>query len=194
MTRICLKCFCEKPFSYFQMRKEGYFRLACKECMSIHHQGYRKNNLEKIRAKRREAYNLNKADILEKNKAWKRANEERRRQYVLNREKMLRREKPGHALRKDIPRRILLALKGETKSASTLKLLGCSYEELRAHLQNQFRPGMTWETHGLWHIDHKRPCASFDLTDPAQQRECFHYTNLQPLWALENIQKSDKIT
>jgi hypothetical protein len=53
---------------------------------------------------------------------------------------------------------------------------------------------MTWENHGRygWHIDHIRPCASFDLADPEQQRKCFHYTNLQPLWASENMRKGDK--
>jgi hypothetical protein len=53
---------------------------------------------------------------------------------------------------------------------------------------------MTWENYGpVWHVDHIRPCASFDLTDPAQQRECFHFSNLQPLFAAENLAKGDKI-
>ena len=59
------------------------------------------------------------------------------------------------------------------------------------HLEAQFKPGMTWDNYGLkgWHVDHIRPCASFDLRDPEQQRRCFHYTNLQPLWAEENLKK-----
>ena len=54
---------------------------------------------------------------------------------------------------------------------------------------------MTWENHGRygWHIDHIMPCSSFDLTDPEQQKKCFHYTNLQPLWAHENMSKGAKI-
>lgn len=89
--------------------------------------------------------------------------------------------------------RMVHALKGRIKSASTLELLGCSAEQLKQHLEKQFQLGMTWETYGPtgWHIDHKKPCASFDLTDPAQQKECFHYSNLQPLWAVENIKKGD---
>jgi HNH endonuclease. len=53
---------------------------------------------------------------------------------------------------------------------------------------------MSWDNYGRdgWHIDHIRPCASFDLTDPEQQRQCFHYTNLQPLWAADNIRKGAK--
>ena len=78
------------------------------------------------------------------------------------------------------------------KAKSTLELIGCSISELRAHIEAQFKPGMTWANHGKWHIDHIRPCASFNLTDPEQQRQCFNYKNLQPLWAEENLRKSDK--
>lgn len=89
--------------------------------------------------------------------------------------------------------RVREVLRGEYKSARTLELLGCSFEESRRHIEKQFRPGMTWENYGpVWHIDHVRPCASFDLSDPVQQRECFHYSNLQPLFAQENREKSDK--
>ena len=54
---------------------------------------------------------------------------------------------------------------------------------------------MTWENHGIggWHVDHIRPCADFNLLDPEQQRQCFHFTNLQPLWAWQNLQKSDRM-
>ena len=71
--------------------------------------------------------------------------------------------------------------------------MGCTTDELVAHLEKQFTPGMTWDNWAYrgWHIDHIRPCASFDLADPEQQRECFHYTNLQPLWAVDNMRKSD---
>jgi hypothetical protein len=74
-------------------------------------------------------------------------------------------------------------------------VVGCSPAELKAHLESQFKEGMTWETHGRrgWHIDHILPCASFDLNNPEEQRICFHYKNLQPLWWYENISKSDKI-
>ena len=78
---------------------------------------------------------------------------------------------------------------GGSKGGMT-HLLGCSVDNLLKHLENQFIEGMTWDNHGDWHIDHIKPCVAFDLTDPEQQRECFHYTNLQPLWAEENLQKA----
>lgn len=79
------------------------------------------------------------------------------------------------------------------KSGRTITLIGCTAADLKTHLEAQFLPGMTWENHGKWHIDHIKPCASFDLTDPEQQRTCFHYTNLQPLWAADNIRKGARI-
>lgn len=82
---------------------------------------------------------------------------------------------------------------GGKKAAKTETLLGCTVVEAREYLESLFLPGMTWDNHGQWHIDHIRPCASFsDMTDLEQQKECCHYTNLQPLWAEDNIAKSDK--
>lgn len=82
---------------------------------------------------------------------------------------------------------------GAKASASTLELLGCNPDELRAHLASQFEDGMTLENYGEWEVDHIRPCASFDLTDPEQQKQCFHYTNLQPLWMSVNRSKGAKV-
>jgi hypothetical protein len=87
---------------------------------------------------------------------------------------------------------VVLKIAGAQKAARTEELLGCSIEHFREHLAEQFQPGMTWDNHGKWHIDHIRPCASFDLADPKQQRECFNYRNLQPLWAIDNIKKGAK--
>jgi hypothetical protein len=95
---------------------------------------------------------------------------------------------------KNLRNRINLALNGISKSASTQELLGCSFDVFIQHLESQFKNGMSWGNRGRtgWHIDHIRPCASFDLSDPEQQRECFHYSNLQPLWAVDNIRKGSR--
>jgi hypothetical protein len=83
---------------------------------------------------------------------------------------------------------------GWNGSERTRELLGCDWQTARKHLEQQFKPGMTWENHGIhgWHIDHIRPLRSFDLTDPAEAKVAFHYTNLQPMWAEDNIRKGAK--
>ena len=88
-----------------------------------------------------------------------------------------------------------MALSGRFKYGTTFDLIGCSSEFLRNHLKSQFTEGMTWENYGYygWHIDHIKPCASFDLSDIEQQKLCFHYSNLQPLWAKDNMKKRNKI-
>jgi len=83
---------------------------------------------------------------------------------------------------------------GGTKSHGTMQLVGCTVENLRQHLEQQFTDGMSWDNHGDWHVDHIMPCAAFDLTDEDQQRVCFNYTNLQPLWASDNMSKGAKVT
>jgi hypothetical protein len=95
----------------------------------------------------------------------------------------------------NMARRILLAIKGSSKSKSTLELLGCTMDQLKQYIETLFKPGMTWGNHGKfgWHLDHIIPCSSFDLTDVEQQKKCFHYTNLQPLWAKDNIKKGSKL-
>lgn len=85
------------------------------------------------------------------------------------------------------------ALVGSTKGGSTLTLTGVtSIGELKSILESKFLSGMTWENYGQWHVDHIRPCASFDLNDPVQQKECFHHSNLQPLWGLDNLRKGSR--
>lgn len=81
----------------------------------------------------------------------------------------------------------------EVKAGSTMELVGCTREFLKGWIEAQFRDGMSWERIGEIHIDHVRPVSSFDLSNPEQQRACFHYSNLQPLWAIDNLRKTNKI-
>ena len=98
---------------------------------------------------------------------------------------------PENKLANSQRRRVGRALKGIVKSNHTLEMIGCSAIELKDYIESKFQYGMSWENYGRegWHVDHIRPCASFDLSDPEQQEECFHYTNLQPLWAKDNLSK-----
>ena len=87
-----------------------------------------------------------------------------------------------------------LKKKYSIKKAKTISLIGCSAEKLRKHLEDQFKTGMNWNNYGIkgWHVDHIVPIDSFNLKDLKQQKICFNYKNLQPLWARENIIKSNK--
>lgn len=78
------------------------------------------------------------------------------------------------------------------KRKDMVKIIGCSREFLRKHLEKQFKPGMTWENHGKWHIDHIIPLAKFDPNNIEDVKISNNYTNLQPLWAKENIKKKNK--
>jgi len=87
-----------------------------------------------------------------------------------------------------------LRRKNLNKYYKSLELLGVkTLQEFMDYFEKYFKPGMNWNNHGEWHIDHIIPCASFDLTKKSEQKKCFHYTNLQPLWARENLQKGARL-
>lgn len=98
-------------------------------------------------------------------------------------------------IRRNICCRIRNALvsQKQTKNNSTVIFLACDIAFLRNWLEYQFEDGMNWSNMGKWHIDHVKPCASFDLTNEYEQKECFNWKNLRPLWGKENLLKSDKI-
>lgn len=127
-------------------------------------------------------YKKNRAALIKKAAAYKR---NRMKIDPAFRAEMSLRGRVSAALRKE----------GVVKSKFFRELVGCDIEFFKKYIEKHFRSGMSWNNYGYygWHIDHIRPCSSFDLTDPKQQKECFHYTNLQPLWAKENLSKNDKI-
>lgn len=85
--------------------------------------------------------------------------------------------------------RIWSALKRGMGRAGLVSRLRYTIDELRAHLEHQFVPGMSWGNYGKWHVDHKKPCAKFNMANPEQFNECWALENLQPLWAGDNIRK-----
>ena len=102
---------------------------------------------------------------------------------------------PEFRMKRNIRTRIWESLNGKHKTDKTLQLTGCSVPELIKHLESKFTEGMSWDNYGRngWHIDHIKPCISFDLSNPEEQRRCFHYTNLQPLWEFDNLSKNDQL-
>ena len=145
-----------------------------------------------------------------KKRAWRAANPEessrRVRDYQARNKKQYQAHKlavHSHRRRTDLAFNLKLRLRRRLNAAmhassakaidSSMSLLGCTPDELKAYLAARFVDGMTFDNYGEWEIDHIKPCASFDLTDPEQQRVCFHFTNLQPLWRSANRSKGAKL-
>ena len=106
-------------------------------------------------------------------------------------------KRPYAKMRKTLHNRMLKVLKNKNikKTNGTIPLLGCRINTFVEWMKFQFDPYMTWENHGdYWHIDHCQPCNSFDLLKTSEQKECFHWTNMQPMEGIENISKSDNYT
>ena len=96
---------------------------------------------------------------------------------------------------KNLRRMMLHGLKGALKAGRSMALLGCSWKDSVKYREGLFWPGMSWSNYGKngWEDDHIVPLASFDLSDPKQQKIAFHYTNLQPLWKDDNLQKRHRL-
>jgi hypothetical protein len=141
----------------------------------------RDTNKEEVNRKQREYYHKNR-EIIRKQRC---EYDRERRQIPEVKLVALLRLRLYEALKRNVVR----------KTNNAITLLGCTVEEARKHIESLWQPGMSWEnyTNEGWHVDHIIPCRSFDLTDPAQQKKCFHYTNLQPLWAKENHSKNDSL-
>lgn len=152
---------------------------------------YRLKNAEKLKEYHAKRYE-NKRDFLLKQKSEyfqnnkKEINERRKIKLAGNEELILR-----NRLRSRL--HIALKRKGLRKNNLTMKYIGCSKEKLRSHIESQFVEGMNWGNHGTWHIDHIVPVSSFDLSKEENIYKMMHYSNLQPLFAEDNLKKRDKI-
>jgi hypothetical protein len=172
--------------------KENYIKNF-KDISKKYKKKYIKNK-EKILEYQKEYYSLNKEYIKDRVKKYRLNNKikirEMKRKWKLKNWK----QNEEFRLKENLRHRIYMALKGTVKSKKTMDLLGTSIDNLWIHLEKTFKPGMTKNNYGkIWQIDHKIPCAAFDLTKPEEQAKCFHYTNLQALFAKENLSKGAKL-
>jgi len=136
-------------------------------------------------------YQKNKEQILKRHRAYYQDNKESISKWQTTYERNRRRDNIQRRLSCNLRTRLYCAITRGSKAGSAVKDLGCSIDELKQHLESKFQEGMTWDNYGAWHIDHVKPLASFDLTDRDQFLEACHYTNLQPLWAEDNLKKSN---
>jgi hypothetical protein len=163
-----------------------------------------KHGIEKVRLYRREHkkrnYRKNYPAIAKSYKKWYAKNKEHRRDWW--REWYKKNNTPIRKLKASLRSRVYYSLKTcqqkrhEPLSQRTLSLIGArSYEEVLSYIEKQFIGGMSWENHGrkTWHIDHIIPLSSFDLQKEEERLKAFHYTNLRPVWASENLTKKDRL-
>lgn len=170
-------------------QQKDYYRNN-KEKIKKYAKEYNLKNREKIKLRTKLWYEKNKEEILKKDRERKRLNPEKRR----IREKNNYHNNLNYRLKKIVMRRLNHALNDNQKISNTLGLLGVNdLEILISHLKSKFKKGMSFDNYGEWHIDHIIPCASFDLTKESEQKKCFHYTNLQPLWAKDNFSKGCRL-
>lgn len=149
----------------------------------------RVRNCIKSKARQKEWRDNNKDYVKEKHKQWMKTTKgaellRKYRKYPVNRIKSNLRKRMRDLLRN-----------ARDEKMSVSGLIGCTSFQFKEYLEQRFKRGMTWDNYGTyWHVDHILPCASFDHTDKKQVAQCWHYTNLRPLRALENMIKSDTIT
>lgn len=198
-SKVCTKCKVEKSLDSFWDRKDGKFgkRADCIECQKSYHKKYHSENREARVSQSREYYKNNREKVIADNIAHRQKPEV----------KAARRKRDRHLYKTDINFRLgqrlririnaaLKAQDGE-KHTKCLDNLGCTMEQFKTYLESHFQEGMSWDNYGnpngdhsnCWHIDHTIPCSKFDLKDPSQVSKCFHYSNLKPMWAKDNLRK-----
>lgn len=146
---------------------------------------YSFSHREEARKRSREHYYKNREEKLKYARFYRQKEDFKQKRNLIHRERYG--TDPTYKLLYILRNRLRKVVTGRRKR--TKDLVGCSLEELRSHLENLFKDGMSWENHGEWHIDHIRPCVSFDLSKSEEQARCFNFSNLQPLWAKENLSK-----
>ena len=184
-VKKCNFCLEEKNLSEFY-KKSG---SKCKKCHLELKQKWRKENPEKYREETKKYYERTKDVQNKKKKVWIEKNREKYNKYWTNRKK----EDLLFKLLTGERSRLWNYLKKNKfkKKSKTFEVVGCTPQELKIHLEKQFVEGMSWENRGEWNIDHIIPLASAKTED--ELLKLFHYTNLQPLWKIDNIKKRDKI-
>jgi hypothetical protein len=136
--------------------------------------------------------NKEKCRIYKKNnpdhfKKWVYKNKEHRKKYINDYN-----SNPKNKIKNSLRSRINQVLNKQYKNPRTLELVGCDYEFLMNYIQSKFTEGMSWDNYGYygWHIDHIIPVSSAKTKEEIYK--LYHYTNLQPLWAEDNLRKSNK--
>jgi hypothetical protein len=191
--KICEVCKQNKYLTDFYKSissKDGY-EYRCKQCKNIYCKKRHNINKENINNYHKIYYINNKEEHLLRTNNWKNNNKEKHQKYLNEYTSKYYHNNPQYKLRRLLRDRIYKVVSNKNVTLKTKELLGCDFNKLKQYLEPQFKPEMNWDNHGrIWEIDHIKPCSSFDLTDIEQQKQCFHYTNLQPLFKTTEIAES----
>ncbi len=193
----CTKCEKALPLSdfYFCSSNKDKHHNTCKNCASKNSKQWRANNKERMKSNIERWRANNKEKLRRIRKEWRINNIERDKQSKKRyRDRIIK--IPERKLNQRISELICKSLKRGSKGGRHWEtLVGYTINELKEHLEKQFRPGMSWNNYGMWHIDHKKPKTSFDFKSPDDDgfKQCWALGNLQPLWAKDNINKGVKI-
>jgi hypothetical protein len=212
----CSKCNQIKDDNMFSIS-----RKTCKTCRSQYYQEWSLRNKDSIKvrdashyiekkdyhnARCSKYYSLNKEKAKESRKLWKKNNPTYFYEYTRkNREKMVKYQKskydndPFYKIAKLLRGRLRKAIKNNKKVGSAVSDLGCSIAKLKIHLQLKFHRNprgkheyMSWDNYGKWHIDHIIPLSKCNLSNREEFLKACRYTNLQPLWAKDNLSKGNR--
>lgn len=205
-TKQCNKCKIEKSIVYFNFLKNGKFQVSaeCKDCLNEYQKKYRKlnadkiskkrklylrNNKEKIREQRKKSRIKNKDKISKRHKEWYKKNKLKSNEYHKKYIKEKRKTDSLFRIKCSIRGRMNSFVKNKNKN--TLEYLGLPLKEYKIYLSKMFDANMNWNNYGDWHIDHIIPLCS--AKNEEELIRLFHYTNTQPLWAIDNLKKGDKL-
>lgn len=192
-TKKCTKCGNEFLLDQFHKQKAGRLgrKTMCMYCANAYTSEWRKNNPDKVREANAKWRKNNPDKAKSARYQWRKNNPKYHAKYHRERRAI----DPDFRMINNIRSAMYSALNKKGKPGHTEDLIGCSIYELQSYLELLFQPGMTWNNYGKhgWEIDHIIPLSYFDHTDPEQQKRAWHYTNLQPMWAKDNLKKSNKI-
>jgi hypothetical protein len=185
-----------------KIRQKEYFKqryLNKREFFSKKAKEWYRDNKDKVLQRAKDYYYKNRESVLKKVRIYREKNLDkiklRKSTYYMRVTKQRLINDPTLRIKFRIRKRVWEAIsrQGTFKDKPTLELLGCtSIDMVRKYIEKQFTEGMSWDNYGKWHIDHIKPISKFNLLDPNQQKLAFHYTNLQPLWAVDNLRKGDR--
>lgn len=164
------------------------YRLKNKDKIRRYHQEYYAKNKDKIKEKVMKYRIANNETIADRKKKYRKENKEKRNQKL----KHMYSSNMTYRLKVNLRNRLYDAVRNKIKKGSAVKHLGCSLDFFIEYIESQFTDGMSWDNRGEWHLDHIVPLAKFNLEDIEEFLKAVHYTNIQPLWAKDNLRKGSK--